>query len=346
MPNDNNRMVIAYYIHEDAAEGAAEDLKKWDDANDAIKLGAIAVLTLNPKTGEMEAMEVGQRNTKKGALWGTAIGAAAGILTAGIALIPGMILGAGGGSAVGAMSHKGIGMTDEDRDRLADKLRSGGAALAVMCDDFEVEATKAEMARVGGTPEAYNVPEETASAITTAAAVQAEAAQAVDESAAIDADYAEEAARSAGIELPATSAKTAAIVAGILATTGMTADDAAKAREAGVDKSSKLLEMAATPEGRKELADETGIAPEKILAAVKLLDLMRIKGVGIKNAMLLEAAGVTTVPDLAQRNAGHLHAFAGEANKAKNIVGDSAVRRRPWPAWVAQAKDLPRVVTY
>ena len=113
---------------------------------DAIKLGAIAVLTLNPETGELHADEVGERNTKKGALWGTAIGVGVGILTAGIGLIPGLLIGAGGGAAIGAMDHKGVGMTDQDRERMAENLRRGGAALAVMCDDFEVEATKEELA--------------------------------------------------------------------------------------------------------------------------------------------------------------------------------------------------------
>jgi len=350
MANENNVMVVAYYPNEEIAHGAAEHIKNWDDANDDIKLGAIAVLTLNPKTGELESSDVGQRNTKRGALWGTAIGAAVGILSGGIGLIPGLLVGAGGGSAVGAMSHKDVGMTDEDRARMAEKLRGGGAALAVMADDFEVDATKAEMTRYGGIPESFGVPEATVEAISTAVAAQEEATETVDENAGIDVDYVEEAARIAGIDLPADveskpSEKNAAIVAGILATTGLTADDAAKARAAGVDKPSRLLEMAATPEGRAALSEATGIPEDKILAAVKLLDLMRIKGVGIKFAMLLEASGVATVPDLAQRNATNLRESMQAANNAKEIVGEL-----PYEAtvsgWVVQAKSLPRLVNY
>ena len=240
-------------------------------------------------------------------------------------------------------------MTDEDRVRMADKLRSGGAALAVMCDDFEVEATQAEMARAGGEPESYGMPEATIESISTAAAIQSAAADAVDEAAsALDADFVEDAARSIGIDLPASGAeeeKFSAVTAGILATTGLSATDVAKAREAGVDRPSKLLEMAATPDGRKALSDETGIAPEKVLAAVKLLDLMRIKGIGIKNARLLEAAGVTTVPDLAQRNAGNLQAAVlEEANAGQDIVA-TVPYEETVAAWVAQAKDLPLSVT-
>ena len=184
----------------------------------------------------------------------------------------------------------------------------------------------------------------------TAAVAQEEAAETVDENAGIDIDYVEEAARIIGVDVPSTfesnvSQKNAAIVAGILATADLTADDAAKARAAGVDKPSALLVMAATPEGRQELSDATGIPPEKILTAVKLLDLMRVKGVGIKYAMLLEASGVATVPDLAQRNAGNLRASMQDANDVKDIVGELPYESTV-SGWVVQAQTLPRMVNY
>jgi len=52
MANDNDRLVVAYYVNAAAAEAAAEDLKDWDKANDDIKLGAIGIITLNPHNGE------------------------------------------------------------------------------------------------------------------------------------------------------------------------------------------------------------------------------------------------------------------------------------------------------
>ena len=42
------------------------------------------------------------------------------------------------------------------------------------------------------------------------------------------------------------------------------------------------LAQGATPEGRAELAEATGLSEEAILTAVKEMDLMRIKGVGVK----------------------------------------------------------------
>ena len=181
MANKNDRMVVAYYHNEDAARYAAEELKLWDKANADIKLGAIAIVTLDPKTGELKADEVGQRKTKGGALWGTALGAVAGLMTGGLALVPAVLVGAGGGGAVGAMFHKKVGMSDEDREKMAANLRSGGAVLVVMADDFEVEATEAEMVRLGGTVTSYVMPEETKVAIAEAVEAQAEAAAAVDE---------------------------------------------------------------------------------------------------------------------------------------------------------------------
>ena len=76
-----------------------------------------------------------------------------------------------------------------------------------------------------------------------------------------------------------------------------------------------------------------------------MADLFRIKGVGEEYADLLEAAGVDTVPELAQRNAENLHKKLAEVNEAKNLV-----RRVPTQGevseWVGQAKQLPRVLTY
>jgi predicted flap endonuclease-1-like 5' DNA nuclease len=78
---------------------------------------------------------------------------------------------------------------------------------------------------------------------------------------------------------------------------------------------------------------------------VNLADLFRIKGIGEEFSDLLEEAGVDTVPELAQRNPENLHSKLVEVNEAKKLV-----RRVPGLSqvqdWVAQAKELPRVVTY
>ena len=118
-----------------------------------------------------------------------------------------------------------------------------------------------------------------------------------------------------------------------------------KMREAGVNTTDKLLESTQTPKQRKELAEATGVSPKLILRFANMADLFRINGVGQEYAELLEAAGVDTVPELAQRNAENLTAKMEEVNEEKNLV-----RRTPSltvvEKWVEEANILPRVLTY
>jgi predicted flap endonuclease-1-like 5' DNA nuclease len=120
---------------------------------------------------------------------------------------------------------------------------------------------------------------------------------------------------------------------------------AQKLMGAGIDTTEALLEKGATPQGRKELAEKTGIGAKSILEWVNRVDLLRIKGVGEEYSDLLEAVGVDTVPELAQRNAENLHAKMREVNEEKELV-----RRLPTLSqvgdWIEQAKALPRVITY
>lgn len=120
---------------------------------------------------------------------------------------------------------------------------------------------------------------------------------------------------------------------------------AAKLKEAGAGTVEKLLEMGATTKGRKDLAAKTGINDDLILKWVNHCDLFRIKGVAGEYSELLEAAGVDTVPELAQRKAENLLVKMQEVNAAKKVV-------RNLPAisqvtdWVEQAKNLPRMIQY
>jgi hypothetical protein len=280
-----------------------------------------------------------------GALWGTAVGAAAGLLTGGLALIPATLLGAAGGSAVGAMFHKKVGVSDADREQLMANLRAGGAALVVMADDFEVEATKAEMVRLGGKAEVFEMPAETVEAITEAAEAQAEAVEAVDEAVEEVAEETAETAIEVKQEMPELSPEEATAIAKIVAATDLSSEDAAKLYAVGVAKASTLLAVAATPQGRRELGESTGLSSATILAGVKKMDLMRIKGVGVKHGALLLAAGVDTVPELAQRNPQNLQAALEAVNAEKHVTNDIPPEYEV-AKWVARAKEAPRIISY
>ncbi|HNP70333.1 MAG TPA: DUF4332 domain-containing protein [Kouleothrix sp.] len=120
---------------------------------------------------------------------------------------------------------------------------------------------------------------------------------------------------------------------------------AEKLKGGGVITTDHLLEQGASAKGRATLAASTGISESLILRWVNHADLARIKGVGWEYADLLEAAGVDTVPELAQRRPENLHAKLGEVNEAKSLV-----RRLPSldqvSAWVAEAATLERKITH
>lgn len=120
---------------------------------------------------------------------------------------------------------------------------------------------------------------------------------------------------------------------------------AAKLSEAGVKTDNDLLSKGGDKSGRADIAEKTGISESLILEWVNRADLSRIKGVGSEYADLLEAVGVDSVPELAQRNGANLLAKMQEVNAAKNLV-------RALPSegsvsdWIEQAKSLDRLVTH
>ncbi len=119
-----------------------------------------------------------------------------------------------------------------------------------------------------------------------------------------------------------------------------------KLHVAGLKSQEDLLAAGATPKGREELAQKTGIAGKLILKWVNRADLGRVKGIGEEFSDLLELAGVDSVPELAHRNPANLH----EQLKKAATESNNAVRRAPNASeveqWVAAAKGLTRVVQY
>jgi predicted flap endonuclease-1-like 5' DNA nuclease len=120
---------------------------------------------------------------------------------------------------------------------------------------------------------------------------------------------------------------------------------AEKLRAADVSSIEALLEKGATPEGRSALVEQTGIDAVRVLRWVNHADLIRVVGIGPEFAELLEASGVDSVPELAQRNVENLVTALTETNDARSLV-----RQVPSAAevtdWIEQAKALPRVVAH
>ena len=121
---------------------------------------------------------------------------------------------------------------------------------------------------------------------------------------------------------------------------------ASKLKAAGIRSVEALLKQGATPKGRKEIV-AAGFSKGEILRWVNHADLFRVKGVAWQYAELLEAAGVDTIVELSKRDPENL----AETMVKKNASGPKKlVQLVPSPksvkAWIAQAKKLPRVVSY
>ena len=95
---------------------------------------------------------------------------------------------------------------------------------------------------------------------------------------------------------------------------------AIKLRSLGIRTTSKLLEAARNPKGRKLLAERTGLSPQCLLRVANFADKMQIKGIGEDYAELLEVAGVDTVRELKYRNPANLAKRIAEVNKGLKLV--------------------------
>jgi predicted flap endonuclease-1-like 5' DNA nuclease len=126
---------------------------------------------------------------------------------------------------------------------------------------------------------------------------------------------------------------------------GIGATTAEKLKKSGIGSVDKLLTIGFDKKGRMEIQQKTGISADKLLTLVNHADLMRIKGIGGEYSELLEAAGVDSVPELAQRKAPNLRAKMAEVNAKKKLVRQLASESQI-SSWISQAKKLKKVVSH
>jgi hypothetical protein len=98
--------------------------------------------------------------------------------------------------------------------------------------------------------------------------------------------------------------------------------------------------------GRAKVAAQTGISEHNLLKWVNRVDLMRIPGVGSEYSDLLEAAGVDSPKELAQRNAANLAITFQELDAAR----PNWIRRIPSQEtveeWIAAARKMDSAVSH
>ncbi len=114
----------------------------------------------------------------------------------------------------------------------------------------------------------------------------------------------------------------------------------------GIRTTNDLLAAGARPYDREKLAEQTGISSRLILEWVDSVDLMRVPGVGPQYSDLLEAAGVGSPAELAQRNPANLAITVQEVIAARPGI----VRRTPGEseitAWIEEAAKLDKIVEH
>jgi predicted flap endonuclease-1-like 5' DNA nuclease len=126
---------------------------------------------------------------------------------------------------------------------------------------------------------------------------------------------------------------------------GITAEAADSLAALGIKTSDQLLEASATPAQRKELAGRIGLETRALLELANRADLSRVKGVGGVYSDLLELAGVDTVKELATRRPDNLHSKIAATNQERGLTGKTPTLQMV-EDWVAQAKELPKSLSY
>ena len=136
----SRQVVLGFFPDEAAADAAAHTLKQWDYVDDDVKVNAIGVLVLDD-AGKIKTHKLGPRT------WGK--GAGIGVVLAVIAP-PTVVAGALAGGALGALHKKGLGIDSAGRDRIADALGNGGAAVGALMDETQVTAVTLKLRELGG----------------------------------------------------------------------------------------------------------------------------------------------------------------------------------------------------
>ena len=131
----------------------AEGLNRWAEREAAEKLldthqiQAMGVLVLD-ENGKLKTEKLGPRSI------GT--GAGIGVILAMLTPI-GMAVGIIGGGILGALHHRSLFTSKDDRERLGRELQGGKAALGVTADKTGVAAISAELASLGGQGETHEL---------------------------------------------------------------------------------------------------------------------------------------------------------------------------------------------
>ncbi len=123
---------------------------------------------------------------------------------------------------------------------------------------------------------------------------------------------------------------------------GVDRDLETRLKARGIKDSEDLLLRYHKCGGARNLAMDLGLDEETTMCLVNRAQLARIRGIGEAYTMLLEAAGVKTVEELAVRSPEQLRNQFEQINEAARIVG--RVPALPMVnGWVVKAQKTPRM---
>jgi predicted flap endonuclease-1-like 5' DNA nuclease len=114
---------------------------------------------------------------------------------------------------------------------------------------------------------------------------------------------------------------------------------AEKLAAASIKTVNDLLGMCCDTEGRRKVAEMTGVSESLLLKWSHLADLMRVTGIGPEYSELLEAAGVLTIKELRHRVPEHLAAKMREVNEQKKLTRATPFEKEV-SRWVERAKAM------
>ena len=155
-------LVLALFADQAEAEDAVETIQRWAKRTHSAKLSAISVI-VKDEEGKIKTHNLRSRKREGAVLFG--LGA---FLTGGATIGLGLIGGALVGGGIGSFFHKGLKISEEDKERLNQELDSGKAAVGIMVKEGEASEVAAELVLLGGQTDTYEVPDEVVTEIESA----------------------------------------------------------------------------------------------------------------------------------------------------------------------------------
>jgi hypothetical protein len=151
----DHRMVLGIFPDEAAADAAVASFKEWEKAENVVSR-PIGILVTDDD-GQIKEHKLGSRAGKRGAGIG---------LVLAVIAPPTLLAGMVGGGILGHFYHKGLGLTDADRERIAGELAGGKAAIGVLVeDDPEVAMISQKLTDLGGVAETHEITQEALDAV-------------------------------------------------------------------------------------------------------------------------------------------------------------------------------------